>query len=63
MFEIAPGRFVNPKKIIGANVYEKNGKWRVAFTMDTINKEAENAFSGEHTAREAAEAFIKSVPI
>jgi hypothetical protein len=62
MFEIAPGRFINLKKVIGANAYEKNGKWRVAFTMDTVNKEAETMYSAEFTAYEPAKALIQSLP-
>lgn len=47
MLEIAPGRFINRKRVVGANIYQKDGKIRVAIELDTVNKEAATAFSGE----------------
>jgi len=58
MFEIATNRFINRKKIIGANIYEKDGKIRVAITLDTVNKEEATAFSGEMATKEEARTFI-----
>lgn len=75
MFEISKGRFVDPNKIIGANVYQKStGKMapdkvtelkeiRVAIDLDTANKDKSSVYAGPFLDESAALAFIKSIPL
>lgn len=58
MIEIAPNRFINRKRIVGANIYEKDGKIRVAITLDTVNKDEATCFSGEMADKQEARNFI-----
>lgn len=58
MIEIAPNRFINRKRIVGANIYTKDNVIRVAITMDTINKEEATCFSGTMETTEQARNFI-----
>lgn len=61
MIEIAPGRFINRKRIVGANIYQKDGKIRVAITLDTVNKEESTVFSGEMANDTEARNFISNL--
>lgn len=58
MFEIAPNRFIVASRIVGANIYEKDSKIRVAITMDTVNAEERTCFSAQMASQEEARAFI-----
>jgi hypothetical protein len=58
MIEIAPNRFIVAKRIVGANIYTKDNKIRVAITLDTVNKEEATVFSGEMATAEQAKTFI-----
>lgn len=74
MFEYTKGRFVNPKKMIGANVYKKqvgtdnnNGQpiheIRVAIDLDTENKDKSVIYAGPFPDEFSAENYAKSLPI
>lgn len=61
MIEIAKGRFVVAKRIVAANIYSKDGKIRVAITLDTVNKEEQTVFSGEMANEQEARNFISNL--
>ncbi len=72
-FQYAKGRFLNPAKIVDASIYEKQAKEvndkgeypvvvRVAFAMDTENKDKATLYSDVLQSWSAAEQFIASVP-
>lgn len=73
-FQYAAGRFVNPDRIISANIYtkqigtsEKDGSpinaIRVAIDLDTQNVDKSCVYSGEFPSTAAAEQFIDSIPV
>ena len=61
MIEIAQNRFISKIRILGCNIYTKENKIRVAFTLDTVNKEEATAFSGEMASIEEARNFVSNV--
>lgn len=72
-FEYAKNRFVNPKKIVDANVYSKqaqapneNGHYpvtiRVALSIDTENKEKGTIYSDPFPSETEAREYIKNIP-
>ncbi len=74
MFEISKGRFVDPSRILGANIYNKdcgvdstNGERkteiRVALDIDTENKDKSSLFAGPFADEQKAIDFIKSIPL
>tara|TARA_R110000868_G_scaffold42833_3_gene144468 strand:+ start:346 stop:546 length:201 start_codon:yes stop_codon:yes gene_type:complete len=42
---IGQGLFVNTSKILGARIYQKDAKFRVAFTLDAAEKENQVIYS------------------
>lgn len=65
MIEIAKGRFVAATAIKCANIYDKdkNGKWRIAFQIDTVVKEEQVKFSDEFATYEEAKKFLANLTI
>jgi len=72
-FKYAKNRFVNPKKIIDVSVYSKQlpdlddqGKnkiaWRVAITVDVLNKDNSTLYSDAYATEVEALKFAESVP-
>jgi hypothetical protein len=73
-FKYAKGRFLNPNKVVDASVYSKQlpevddqGKnkivWRVAISMDVINKESSVLYSDGFATEQEAERFAMTVPM
>lgn len=73
MFKYAPGRFVQPSKIITANVYQKEERdnegrptggnvLRVAIDLDVKESSRNVIYSEPMPSLAAAEAFIASIP-
>lgn len=63
LFEFAKGKFLNTKKLIQANIYEKDGGFRVAFDMDAASKEKATLYSDKFTSAEAATALIQQIDL
>jgi len=61
MFEISTGRYIVASRIVDCNVYEKEGKFGVAISMDTVNAEARTAYSAKFDTREAAVKFVENM--
>jgi hypothetical protein len=53
MIEIGKNRFVSANKVTGANIYQKENKWRIAFRIDTQVKEDQAQFSDAYETEEA----------
>lgn len=63
MFEFAKGKFLNQNKLIQANIYEKDGGFRVAFDMDSTSKEKSTLYSDKFTSSEAALALVQQLDL
>lgn len=74
MFEYTPGRYVNPKKIVGANVYKKQvgtdnnsgqpiSEIRVAIDLDTENRDKSVIYAGPFADEHQAKAYAQNLPI
>lgn len=74
MFEYAKGRFVNPAKIVSANIYRKadggtdnEGKpteiIRVAIKLDVNEATKSEVYSDPFANEVLAAAFVKSLPL
>lgn len=61
MFEINTGKFIVTSKIVDCNIYEKDAKFGVAISMDTVNVEARTAYSAKFDTREAAVQFVNNM--
>jgi hypothetical protein len=73
MFEYAQGRFLNPKRIICANIYRKKitqdasqgiarEEIRVAIDLTTGGPKPECVYAGPFTSEEHAKQFIQTLP-
>ena len=62
MFKYAAGRFVNPAKIIGASIYNKDGGYKVAIDLDVTNVDRKAVYSDAYPNPEEAELFICTIP-
>lgn len=62
MFKYAAGRFVNPVKIIGASVYQKDGGFKVAIDLDVVNVDRKAVYSDSFPSSNDAEIFINTIP-
>lgn len=58
MFEINDGKYIVAAKIVDCNIYQKDGKFGVAISMDTVNVEARTAYSSKFETKEQAQQFI-----
>lgn len=74
MFEFANGRFVNPARILTANVYSKEqrdgeGKstgasvLRVAIELDSKDSAKASVYSDPMPSMDAARSYISSIPV
>ena len=63
MFEFAKGRYVNPRKILSVNIYQKESNWRVAIELDASYKEQHTVYSDPFTIYEAAQAYVNLIPL
>lgn len=61
MLEVATGLFIVKSKIVKMRIYEKDGKIRVAITMDTTNKDESTVFSDQMKDSEEAKTFINNI--
>lgn len=61
LYEISKGLFIPARKVVKARIYEKDGGYKVAITMDTVNKEESTVFSDQMVNYEGATALIKSL--
>ncbi len=59
LVKYAKDRFLNPEKIVGANVYLKDNKIKVAIKMDSVDPESKTFFSDEFQSPDHAEAYVK----
>lgn len=62
MFEYAKGKFVNPKKVIAVNAYEKEGKWRAAIDVDVVSKEKATLYSDAFETYDSCRNYIANFP-
>jgi len=62
MFEYSTGRFVNPARIIGASIYTKEDKMRVAIDLDVAEASKKSVFSDVMLSTDQARSFIKTIP-
>lgn len=74
MFEYAKNRFVNPKKIIGVSIYQKQGQdvdqdgnypvvYRVAIDLDVKDSPKGTVYSDPYTSESEAKKFLVTIPI
>ena len=63
MLEIRPNRFIVATSLKGADVYEKEGKWRIAFKIDTSVKEEQTQYSDAFTNAAEAKKFLAGLTI
>jgi hypothetical protein len=63
MICFANGRFCNPKKIIEASYYTKDGKIRVAITLNDGTVKKHVVYSDVMEDQAAAIRFISALPI
>lgn len=63
MFEYQTNRFLDPKRIIGANIYSKDNAIRVAIDIDTIVTDKSCLYAGPFDTIEKAKAFIGTIPV
>lgn len=63
MFEYQKDRFVDPKKIIAANIYSKDNAIRVALDIDTVVSDKSCLYAGPFDNIEKAKTFIGSIPV
>lgn len=61
MLEINTNVFISKADVIKANVYDKEGVVRVAFTMNTVNAQERVQFSGDLRSVEACRALIAKI--
>ena len=61
MIEYTPGRFLVAKRIVGCNIYVKDGSTKVAITVDTVNAEERTVFAGPFKDDQEARQFIQGV--
>jgi hypothetical protein len=61
-FKYAVGRFVDPAKVVGASIYNKDNQIKVAIDLDVQNVEKATVFSGPFQTVEEAERFILTIP-
>jgi hypothetical protein len=61
MFEISPGKYIVASRIVDCNIYQKDGKFGIAISMDTVNAEARTAYSAKLDTNEAAVAFVNKM--
>lgn len=59
--KIGASRYINTEKILTANVFQKDTKFKVCFELDTEAKEPKTAFSDELADLAQAEALILSM--
>lgn len=62
MFEYSTGRFVNPARIIGASIYTKEDKIRVAIDLDVAEASKKSVFSDQMASVDEARTFIRTIP-
>jgi len=63
MFKYANGRYINPTKILTANVYQKDDKYRVAIDIDVKEASKNVVYSDTFETAQAAESFIIGMPV
>ena len=63
MIEIAKNRFVAANSLRGANIYQKDGKYRIAFKVDTQVKEEQTVFSDAFETEQGAKDFLSKLSI
>jgi len=61
MFEIAPNRFIVAKRIVSANVYQKDNVIKIAIEMDTVNAEARTQYSAPMADMQQASSFVNKI--
>ena len=61
MFEISQGKYIVAGRIVDCNIYQKDGKFGIAISMDTVNAEARTAYSAKMETNEQAVAFINKM--
>jgi hypothetical protein len=61
MFEISQGKYIVASRIVDCNIYEKDQKFGIAISMDTVNAEARTAYSAKMATREEAVSFINKM--
>lgn len=63
MFEYKTNRFLNPQRIIAANVYQKDDQTRVAIDLDVLDTNMKTVYTDSFTSMEAAKSFCVNLPI
>lgn len=61
-FKYAQGRTVNSKLIVGASIYQKDGKYKVAIDLDTVNPDRRTVYSDPYATESEAQQFINTIP-
>ena len=61
MIEIATGLYIVKSKILKLRIYQKDGKTKVAITLDTVNKDESTAFSAELSSLDEAKTFCLNI--
>ena len=62
MFEYQKGRFVNAKKIVGFNIYQKDNTWRIAIDLDVESTKENCVYSQGFNTYDEALVFAKTIP-
>lgn len=74
MYEFTRGRFIDPKRIIGANIYKKDVRdaqgqstgtteIRVAIDLETSDPKGACVYAGPFESEEHARNYIASLPV
>ena len=58
MIKIGGANYIPSEKVLGARIFEKDGKIKVAFAIDAIAKENQVAFSDECKDAKEAETLV-----
>ncbi len=61
MKKVNQNKYVNVEKILTANIFEKEGKFQCAISLDTVNKEESVVWSDKMGTRGDVETFILSL--
>lgn len=61
MFEINLGKYIVASRIVDCNIYEKEGKFGIAISMDTVNAESRTAYTCKFDTKEAAVKFVENM--
>lgn len=63
LFQYAQNKFVNPKRIIAANAYQKEDVLRVAIDLDVSDAAKSTVYSDPFKTVEECNQFLQKIPV